>query len=461
MKRCLILLVIGLLAGCARFQPVPLSPAKSAAAFDARSLTDTNLLAFVAANRPAAGGKSPVWDLEALTLVGFYYQPALAEARAQWALARAGQTTAGERPNPSVTFTPEYDSTTPPPWILGGTWDIPIETAGKRGRRLDQARHLTEAARWNLVGTMWQTRSAVRTALLDLYAARETESQLAAQAGAQSNVVRLLEGQLAAGSVAAFDVTQARIALVNVQLTIQDARRQRLEARGKLADALGLPVRSLDGVALDFSCFSSVPAAVPATHVRRQAALHRADIRAALAEYAACESALQLEIARQYPDIHLSPGYQLDQTDNKWSLGVTVTLPILNQNQGPIAEAEAKRKAAAAHFLAVQARAMGEIDRALAGYRAAREQTAGADALVQELQTRMASVRARQRAGELEPLAAASAQTEFASGLLARLDARLKAQRALGQLEDASQSTFKLTPTMLEPASGQGKESAK
>jgi outer membrane protein TolC len=66
-----------------------------------------------------------------------------------------------------------------------------------------------------------------------------------------------------------------------------------------------------------------------------------------LAEYNASQSALQLEIAKQYPDIHLNPGYEFDQGDNKWSPGLTVTLPILNQNKGPIAEAEAKRTEAA------------------------------------------------------------------------------------------------------------------
>ena len=42
----------------------------------------------------------------------------------------------GPAAQPDVGFTPTYDTTTPPPWILGLTWDIPIETAGKRGKRI-------------------------------------------------------------------------------------------------------------------------------------------------------------------------------------------------------------------------------------------------------------------------------------------------------------------------------------
>src|SRR5207244_7786011 len=109
-----------------------------------------------------------------------------------------------------------------------------------------------------------------------------------------------------------------------------------------LAEALGVSLAALNGVELNFEEFKRSLDAVPDATIRRQALLNRADIRAGLAEYAASQSALQLEIARQYPNIHLNPRYQLDQTDNKWTLGLTVELPVLNRNQGPIAEAEAR-----------------------------------------------------------------------------------------------------------------------
>ena len=156
-----------LAAGCATYHPQPISPEQTAAAFDARSLTNENLRTFLETNQISGEWPRRSWDLNALTLVAFYYQPTLAEARAQWASARAAKITAGERPNPTVGFTPTYDTTTPPPWIYGVTWDIPIETAGKRGKRIAEAEHLSEAARWNFVSAAWQTRSRVRTALLE------------------------------------------------------------------------------------------------------------------------------------------------------------------------------------------------------------------------------------------------------------------------------------------------------
>ena len=73
-----------LLAGCATYHPQPISPEKTAAAFDARSLADEHLRAFLETNHVAVPGRGDGWDLKQLTLVAFYYQPALAEARAQW-----------------------------------------------------------------------------------------------------------------------------------------------------------------------------------------------------------------------------------------------------------------------------------------------------------------------------------------------------------------------------------------
>lgn len=436
------------LAGCARFHPQPLSPARTAVDFESRSLT--NLQEFLETNHLSGEWPRQSWDLNALTLVAFYYHPALAVARAEWAMANAARVTAGERPNPSVSFTPTYDTTTTPPWIPGVSFDIPIETAGKRSYRIAQANHLSEAARWNFVEAAWQVRSRVRSSLLDFYAASEIAKLLTRQESAESNVVRLLEGQSNAGNLSEFDVTQARISLDTTCLAFQDAQRQQAEARAKLAEALGLPVRALDGVHVSFAGLNEFPTALTEPEVRRQAILNRPDVRGALAEYAASQSALQIEIAKQYPDIHLGPGYELDQTDNKWTLGVSVTLPVLNQNQGAIAEARARREQVAAHFLAVQAGAIGEIDRALAGYRAALEQSATAAALLQNLQKRMESVRAMQQAGELDSLAVANAGVEFNTGALSRLDALVKAQQALGALEDAVQSPLVVPEAVLQ-----------
>jgi len=186
--------------------------------------------------------------------------------------------------------------------------------------------------------------------------------------------------------------------------------------------------------------------------VRRTALQSRPDILGALAEYAASESALQLEIAKQYPDLRLEPGYQYDQGDNKWSLGIIVDLPILNQNQGPIAEAEAKRRESAARFNALQAKVLAEIDRATEAVQVAEKNSLALRSLVDEQTKRVNGVAAQVRVGAVEQIELLNAQFESLTAEQAQLDGRLKLQQAVGALEDAVRRPFELPPVIFESA---------
>jgi len=432
--------------GCVHFESRPISPAQTLADHQARSLAAPDLRAFLARNRKQTPKSGPLvsWGLDDLILVGLFYHPDLDVARARWAVAQAGRRTASERPNPTLSLTPALNSTTriPSPWIVTSALDIPIETAGKRGYRMAQAGQLAEAARWNIASVAWTVRSRVRQAFLEFHTAGELLELLQQQQAVQSENLQILEGQFQAGAISAFDRTQARIAADGTRLALQDARRQQAEARVQLADALGLPATALDGVELSFTELDDLPQGIPNSEARRQALLNRTDVLGALAEYAASESALQLEIARQYPDIHLSPGYDFDQGDNKWSIGPSMTLPVFNRNKGAIGEALARRTEAAAVFNAVQAHAIGEIDKAIAGYAASRQKVADTDALRLNLLQQEKSAQAMVSAGEISKADLAALRLQLSASALARLDSLTKSRQAYGLLEDALQGTL-------------------
>ncbi len=437
------LLVAAMVAGCIHFQPKPLSPPAVLSAIESRRLDDPDLGSFLRVNQQAAAWPPSAWDLTALTLVAFYYHSDLDVARGQWAAARAAVVTAGERPNPGISLETGYNSTTIAslitPWILTLGLDFTVETAGKRGYRLAEAQQLSEAARLNIASVAWQVQSRVRQSLLDVYAAAESVALLDAQQQIQQRNMTLLERQLAAGAISSFEMTQARLAQDATRLAAHDALQRQAEARAALAAAMGVTVRALEGLALTFDGFERTPPALPAMDVRRQALLNRPDIISALMEYEASQAALQLEVARQYPDIHFGPGYQMDQTDNKWTLGLSVPLPVFNHNQGSIGVAEARREEAAARFLSVQSRAIDEIDRALAVYQAALGRVAAADELSADRQAQERTAEAQLAAGEISRLDLGNMQLELASSQAARLDARVNVQQALGRLEDAMQ----------------------
>ena len=439
---------LAVLSGCARFQPKPLSPADSAAQLESRSLTNADLKVFLERNlqRDLAPWPPKAWDFDLLTLTAFYYQPSLEVARADWQLAQGGEKTAAGRLNPTVTAGSGFDNGIAnnfSPWLPGISFDLPIETAGKRRRRMEQAQALSESARLNIATAAWQVRSDLRTSLMEFGAARQRTAMLQAQVALQRDIIERLRTQLEAGAIASAEVTSARVALARAGADLAAAQRTLVTARARVAEAIGIPASALEGITLDAGWPQLSAADVLSAAAARSAALRsRTDILSALSDYAASQSALQVEIAKQYPNLHLSPGYlwnQGNEGDSEWQLGLTVELPILNQNQGPIAEAEARRTANAARFLALQAKVIGQIDRAVALCNATRQSLTELQALSAAQQGLRDNTQALFKAGASDQLEMLNAELALNAARLAELDEKSNWELALGALEDAVQ----------------------
>ena len=459
------IVALGLVAGCARFHPQPLSPAETAAGLESRSLGNPELKAFLEKHLNRELNPWPVakWDFEMLTLAAFYYQPSLDMARAVWAEAQAGVVTAGARPNPTVGFTPQYvfNPGVEPPWVATLNLDWPIETAGKRGARVTQARHLSESARLNISATAWQVRSQLRASLIDLSAVTRRESLLRQQLAVQEQVVASLDQRREAGAMASSEIMPARLLVQKARLDLSDAQRQQVEARARVAEVMGLPVSALKDVeiAYDLTLFPAGLDRLTSTEVRHQALQRRPDVLAALADYAASESALQIEIAKQYPDVHLNTGFEYDQGLQKWGLlGFGMELPLLNRNEGPIAQAAARRRQAAARFEALQAKVIADLDRALAVYEVAAKSRAGAEALLATQRKQQEAVAQQLKAGAADRLEVLTAQLELATGELVLQDSQTRLHQALGALEDTVQRPVANWPDLEQGRAAQAKQ---
>lgn len=448
-------LAVALAGGCAGFTPQPISPAAAVAEYDARSLDNPELRVFIQKNiqRELGAWPLPQWDIELLTLAAFFYHPDLDVARAKWQAAQAGVTSAGMHPVPSITLGAQRNVDAPSsvsPWTLGWNFDIPIETAGKRGYRIEQARHMSDAAKLAIASTAWQIRNRVRSSAVELHFAQQMQAQLLQEHTLQQNNVALLEHRLRLGLASQPDLTQAHIAAHRTALSLGDAAKTMVEARAKLASALGVTSAAIDHLAWSPDLFDQVPV-LQWDGVRQQALLNRTDVLGALAEYAASQSALQLEIAKQYPDISLGPGYSWDAGERKWSLGLSMPLPLFGRNQGAIAEAKARRIQALANFQSIQAKAIGEIDTALASYHPIRDKLDAANALLADQNRQSRHALAAFQAGQIDKLEWVGAQLELSQLALARLDALAKTQQALGGLEEVVQRPL-LAPAFV-PAS--------
>ncbi len=434
------LVLLFVMAGCVTYQDRPLLPEKTLDDFESRCLGTDELETYLDKNLES--GSSSSWDLPKLTLAAFFYNPKLDVARSRLSGAKGQEKAAAEYPNPDLGITPGFNSTTGysapvSPWILGVALDIPIETAGKRGYRIAEARYLSESARLQIAQSAWELRHQVREALLNLYAATQKEALLDRRGLLEKDQIELLKQLLDLGEISANELSLARITYEQTRLTWLDENKYKVQARMQLAATIGVPAKALEAIEFCFDVFEVLPDHIPSVEAQRRAMLNREDLLGAIADYQACQAALQREVARQFPDVRLGPGYEFDQSENKWMLGLSVNLPIFNQNKGAIAVAEARREQAAAEFMAVQARIVGDIEQAVASYRACLKKVQAAELLSKELQATVDRLRKMYEAGEVVMLNVTAAEFELNTNAVNRLDARVEALKTLGQLEDA------------------------
>jgi outer membrane protein, heavy metal efflux system len=440
--RMQIVLLFGifLLAGCAaqRYQPSPIVASATASKFEARSLADDGLKSFEEKNlNPAAPWPPKTWNLQTLSLGALYFNPTLDVARARVARADAVVVTAGGRPNPTLGISPGI----PSPYLFTLDFTVPIETAGKRGYRVQSARNLVQAARLDLADSAWTVLSGVRLALLNYLLASRNLELLRSEEQFRTDQANILDRVLSAGEITRFDVDLARIELSKIEVALRTAEGQTAEAKVALAAAVGIPVAGLQDaqfVWLDMDAPPG-PESFFSQEIQREAVLNRMDVRRSLAQYAAAEADLQLEIAKQYPDINIGPGYTYEERNSFFTVGLSSAIPLFNRNQGPIAEAEARRKEAAAVFLQTQAQVIAKSERALALYTAAVRELEEAQTLYQLQENQLQTVQRTIRAGADDRLNLDSVQIQLSVLAQARLDAVGRAQRALGDLEDAVQ----------------------
>jgi outer membrane protein, heavy metal efflux system len=434
---------VGVLQGCASYHPRPLDPAASARGLQARSLNDPGLLRFVAANMRRA--PSPVrWNLATLTAAAIYERPDTKIAAGQVQVAEAGERTAAEWPNPVLSLSPSYYTALfdPSPWEVGPTITQLIQTAGKRSAEIAQARERTRSARQQLAVAVWELRSQVRTALIDLWAARKRLALSRAYDAAARQVTGLVSERYEAGAVSAAALTAQRLTGTQAALSLVAAERQEHLAAAALATAVGVPVAAIEATPIDLSEMNRLAPVGDLDALRQRALTQRPEVLDALARYEATEATLRLEVARQYPDLNIGPGYQYNQGQHQFILAISLPLPILNQNQGPIASARAARQVAADDFDKVQTTVLGQIETAVTDWQASHAEAERTRGLLRLADRTVRMDRAAFSAGQIGRLQLAGSELARAQTELGALAASTDERTALGRLEDAFHHPF-------------------
>ena len=440
-KRSVLLLASCLFVGCAvhRYRPAPIVPSTTASQFESRSFADPGLRSFEEQNlgHSVSPWPSKNWGLQTLSLAALYFNPALDLARARLATAEGAVITARARPNPTFDLTPGV----PAPYLLTQDFLFPIATAGKRGLRVQIAKNLRQAAQFDLADSAWTVAIGVRLALLNYVVAARNLELLQSEQKARADQVSILEQILRAGENTKSDVDLARIELSKITASERSVEVQVADAKSTLAIAIGVPTAAIDASDFSWPEMDTPPSAdsLSLDQVRRDAVINRLNVRRALAQYAATEADLHSEIAKQYPNFNLGPGYTYEERNSFFTVGFSTSLPIFNRNQGPIAEAEGRREEAAARFLQTQAQVIENAQRAFAVYKAALSAFSQAESAYELQKSQLQVVQHNISAGADDRLSLDAVEIQISALAQARLTALASAQKALGDLEDSVQ----------------------
>ncbi|HYB41489.1 MAG TPA: TolC family protein [Candidatus Methylomirabilis sp.] len=286
---------------------------------------------------------------------------------------KAGEITAGLRPNPSMNFLAEQfgpgsDHQTQYTVNVGQ----PIELGGKRQRRLDSARAATRVAGYQVDDVRRQTILQVKTAFAGALIAQDQLALAEQNLKTLDETERLQRIRVDRGDLSALELLRIQVQRFTFERDAADAR-QALEAakialRAAAGDASIAPNFEIVGEL----GFKEIP--LDRTALMRAALDNRPDLKGAEADRERARADHRLAQANAWWDITPQLEYQRIGPDNTIGFGFSIPIRVFDRNQGEIArtKAEIARVDAVREATALQVLAAVDTDLAAATTQQAR-----------------------------------------------------------------------------------------
>lgn len=418
------------LQACQHYQPRPPDLSRYPAELAARRLDE----------RPPGSA----WTEAELLGAALARAPDVVQARAAYASARAAAAAARVPPAMSLSLTAEYSRNAggTSPWLFGTLADIPLDYGTRRAARLGTADLVALKALYDHGEAAWSVRMALRRALIERdYAGREIALVRRLEALRRDRADKL-GLRLRAGEEARPAVLTAQADQASAERRVLEAEARSRQAELALARALGVEAPAVAGLRIQDAA-TAAPDSVSLGAWRSEAALSRRDVLRAVADYDQAEQDLRLEVARQYPDLKLDPGYTWERGATKLPVSVVLGLPPYDLNKANIAAADARRAEAGRRLETIQAQVLAAVDQARDAAAAAGELELRARDHDLPIARRTAqSARRALDAGELDRVDLDAAEAAAVEAELTLLEAGRRRALAIAGLEDALRRPF-------------------
>lgn len=394
----------------------PLNTAEIAEKFARRQVDHQQFHDYLLANgyNPA---QIPIqqWGADELVYCALFFNPNLDVARAQWRSAEAAKMTAAVRPLPNLKG--NYGDSNNAndeikPYTYALSIDLPLETANKRNIRIENAEHLSEAAKLRIAQSAWQIRSEVIKTLFEYQYNQQLLDLLTKEQNYRQQIVAMFQKRISVGESASTELSRANLLLQEITTQLNEKQRYQLVLQSRLASSLGMPLERVAQMQLSPAADAKSLTLNLSEDLQTQALLNRLDIRIALERYAAAEARVKLEIAKQYPDIILTPNYTYEFGNKIWSLGLSGLMTFITKNKMPIAEAKQLREVEATQFEALQNTVIAEVSTAKAKLEQSRQMLQNQEKLLAQQQDNTYRIERKFKAGEADRLELTYARLE-------------------------------------------------
>ncbi|MBX3025128.1 TolC family protein [bacterium] len=340
----------------------------------------------------APGEGSPGAEEERLTLSDAIAEclandPRIRAGVAMLQQARAELSTASLLPNPSLDtgislfplgepFTVDHQGG-PPQFDVGIAFPIDWLLFGKRAARIDTARAGVDVAAAELADLVRQRLAATAAAFYDVLEAQALLDLARQDQESLERLQRITETLVRLGGAGTIENDRVRVSLLDSQ---REARRRAADLAIAKAALLAQIGRSTSARRLDVVGSLEVAAPLPPIATERAFQLaqrYRPDVLAAQRRIAAAAAAARTAESEAFPDVTPRFGYTRQFQSqaigfpdvNAFGVGVDLSLPVFDRNQGGIAAARAAQAQAESERRATLVELRAEIEQAVRDHR--------------------------------------------------------------------------------------------
>lgn len=304
-------------------------------------------------NMPKPASSQQFAPLSAVFDESLINSPRAANIRAQLGISRAAYAQALTLPNPSFFF---LHDTAQLARQFGAV--VPIEPPWKLAFRLLLARSQVKQADFEIQRNLWQLRSTVRRAYLDVVMAIESRETYESLHELSDELLVAAKKRFSADDVAAFDVERAQLASSQAEADVRQSEKKLDQAKQRLSVIVGrhysdsIPVQRLPKFELKVEVNELLPdfsKSLPSLdELIADALKNRLDLKVVKQTLAVNQASMRTSVGNIIPNLQLNAGSSYSGNPPEgpatrgYFIGVTQEIPVFNIQQGELARLKAQ-----------------------------------------------------------------------------------------------------------------------